>query len=123
MTQRLTVLHTNDLHANYDEWLRQAAVLQSRKAELEAAGETVLVVDAGDHLDMSINECYATEGRMHAEMLREAGYHAITMGNNELLRSKPEQIRQLSLNTPVPFLLCNLMEADGSPIGGCRKGS
>lgn len=121
MTIRLTVLHTNDLHANYDEWLRQVAVLQELRAAREAAGETVLVVDAGDHLDMSVNECFATNGRMHLKMLEQAGYHALSMGNNELLRSRPEQIRELSLQAPIPFLLCNLKEADGSPIGGMQE--
>jgi 5'-nucleotidase len=121
MNKKLTILHTNDLHASYDQALRQAAYIKKRVMQMKANGESFLLVDGGDHMDMSINECLATEGRMHLDMLAETGYHAMSVGNNELLRSTPELIRKLSLQSRVPWLLSNLVEGDGSLIGGVKE--
>ncbi|WLD94563.1 bifunctional UDP-sugar hydrolase/5'-nucleotidase [Alkalihalobacillus sp. AL-G] len=121
MKQAITILHTNDLHGNYEQLLRQAAYIKKRVSELEAQKEDYLLLDGGDHLDMSINECLATNGSMHLEMLEDIGYHAMSVGNNELLRSTPELIRRHSLESTVPWLLLNLAEGDGSIIGGMKE--
>ncbi|WP_113929489.1 bifunctional UDP-sugar hydrolase/5'-nucleotidase [Bacillus sp. P14.5] len=121
MNKSLTILHTNDLHGAYEQALRQAAYIKKRVRELKSNGESFLLVDGGDHMDMSINECLATEGRLDLEMLEETGYHAMAVGNNELLRSTPDQIRKLSLQSKVPWLLANLVEGDGRVIGGMKE--
>ncbi|MCP3739622.1 bifunctional metallophosphatase/5'-nucleotidase [Rossellomorea sp. BNER] len=121
MNQTISIIHTNDLHGNYDQLLRQAAYIKRRVCELKDKGENYILLDGGDHLDMSINECLATNGEMHLEMLEDVGYHAMSVGNNELLRSTPELIRKLSLKSKVPWLLLNLVESDGSSIGGIRE--
>ncbi len=121
MKQTITIIHTNDLHANYEQLLRQAAYIKKRIKELKAENENYLLLDGGDHLDMSINECLATQGKIHLEMLEDVGYNAMSVGNNELLRSTPELIRKQSLETTVPWLLLNLTERDGSTIGGMKE--
>ncbi|MGM0751869.1 MAG: bifunctional metallophosphatase/5'-nucleotidase [Bacillota bacterium] len=121
MNKTITILHTNDLHGNYDLVVRQAAYIKKRVRELKEQGESYLLLDGGDHMDMSINECLATNGHMHLEMLADVGYHAMSVGNNEVLRSSPELIREHSLESSVPWLLLNLAEGDGSPIGGMKE--
>lgn len=121
MKKTITILHTNDLHANYDYASRQAAYIKKRIHELNRLGESYLLVDGGDHLDMSINECLATNGKMHLEMLAEVGYQAMSVGNNELLRSTPDLIRTLSHQSQVPWLLLNLVEGNGTVIGGMKE--
>ncbi|MFG6496438.1 bifunctional UDP-sugar hydrolase/5'-nucleotidase [Fictibacillus sp. UD] len=121
MKETLTILHTNDLHGHYDLALRQSAYIKNRKQELKGKNQHVIAVDGGDHLDMSMNECLATGGYIHLDMLASTGYDALSVGNNELLRLPKEKIRQLSIDSNVPWLLLNLEEADGSQIGGTRK--
>jgi 5'-nucleotidase len=121
MKKNITILHTNDLHGNYDLVVRQAAYIKKRVRELKAQGESYLLLDGGDHMDMSINECLATNGHMHLEMLADVGYHAMSVGNNELLRSTPALIRKHSKETSVPWLLLNLVEGDGTPIAGMKE--
>lgn len=121
MKKTITILHTNDLHGNYDLVIRQAAYLKKRVGELRAQGESYLLLDGGDHLDMSINECLATNGDMHLEMLADVGYHAMSVGNNELLRSSPDLIRKHSRQSRVPWLLSNIVEGDGTPIGAMKE--
>jgi 2',3'-cyclic-nucleotide 2'-phosphodiesterase (5'-nucleotidase family) len=121
MKETLTILHTNDLHGHYDLALRQSAYIKKRKQELLHQNNQVIVVDGGDHMDMSMNECLATGGYLHLDMLAATGYDAMSVGNNELLRLPPAQIRQLSKDSKVPWLLLNLTEADGSQIGGTKR--
>ncbi|WP_394188875.1 bifunctional metallophosphatase/5'-nucleotidase [Paenisporosarcina quisquiliarum] len=121
MKETLTILHTNDLHGHYDLALRQAALIKKRKQELLDQGENVIVLDGGDHMDLSMNECLATSGAIHLEMLAATGYDAMTVGNNELLRLPMERIRELSQQSKVPWLLLNIEEADGSQIGGTKE--
>jgi 5'-nucleotidase len=121
MRETLTILHTNDLHGHYEQALRQSAFIKRRKQELLSQNQNVIVVDGGDHMDMSMNECLATDGYIHLDMVSATGYDAMSVGNNELLRLPKEKIRQLSLDSKVPWLLLNLEEADGSQIGGTQK--
>jgi 5'-nucleotidase len=121
MKQTLTILHTNDLHGHYDYALRQAAFIKKRKQELLSENENVIILDGGDHMDMSMNECLATDGYIHLDLIAAAGYDAMSVGNNELLRLPKDKIRKLSLDSKVPWLLLNLEEADGSQIGGTKE--
>lgn len=121
MKETLTILHTNDLHSHYDLALRQSALIKKRKSDLLNKGENVIVLDGGDHMDMSTNECLATSGAIHLDMLSATGYDAMTVGNNELLRLPKDKIRQLSHDSKVPWLLLNLKESDGSQIGGTKE--
>lgn len=119
MAKRLTILHTNDLHGRYERWLKQAALIRARKAELEAQGDLVLLVDAGDHMDFSIEECMTTNGHLHLQMLADLGVQAFVPGNNELFRTPVPLIRELSLKSEVPWLLANLREVAGRGLAGC----
>ncbi|MDR7071398.1 bifunctional metallophosphatase/5'-nucleotidase [Fictibacillus barbaricus] len=121
MKETITILHTNDLHGHYEFALRQAAFIKKRKKELHAQNENVLLLDGGDHMDMSMNECLATEGYIHLDMLAATEYDAMAVGNNELLRLPKQKIRKLSSDSKVPWLLLNLEEPDGSSIGGTKE--
>ncbi len=68
-----------------------------------------------------MNECLATSGQIHLEMVEATGYDAMSVGNNELLRLPKEKIKQLSHDSKVPWLLLNLVDSDGSQIGGTRE--
>ncbi|KEO84885.1 bifunctional metallophosphatase/5'-nucleotidase [Tumebacillus flagellatus] len=121
MKRNLTILHTNDIHSNFAHELKLAGLLREKRNSLRAAGVPVLVVDGGDHLDISILECQATDGQLNLDLHAALGYHAAAVGNNELSRFTLEQIRGLSRASRVPWLLANVVEGDGSPIGGMQE--
>jgi 5'-nucleotidase len=121
MRQRLTILHTNDVHSYFEAELRLASVLRRRRAELQAEGVPVLLLDGGDHVDMSVLECMATQGQLNLDLRAALAYDAAGVGNNELMRFSLERVREMSQTTQVPWLLANLREADGSLIGGMRE--
>lgn len=118
MKQSLTFLHTNDIHSSFEQEVKVARVIRRRRDELQAAGMPVLLVDGGDHVDMSVLECMGTAGQLNLDLHDALGYVAAAVGNNELSRFSKEQIIALSRTSKVPWLLANLREADGSTLGG-----
>jgi 5'-nucleotidase/UDP-sugar diphosphatase len=83
---RLVILHTNDVHGRAvadpaGKVLGYAAIAQYKK-DLEAAGDSVLLLDAGD-------ACQGTPlvnllmGIPAIEFMNAAGYDAMTLGNHE----------------------------------------
>ncbi|HOX48216.1 MAG TPA: hypothetical protein PLG14_03440 [Spirochaetales bacterium] len=116
---RLTILHTNDVHAEYGPWASCVAYMKRRRAELGAEG--CLTLDSGDHLDMSVDECGLSGGRLHLELLADAGLDAFAPGNNEFCRAPRETLASLSLASPFPWLLSTVEEEDGSAFAGFRK--
>jgi 2',3'-cyclic-nucleotide 2'-phosphodiesterase (5'-nucleotidase family) len=117
---KLTILHTNDLHARYEDWLRCAAFIKRRRAELGPS--SCLVLDAGDHFDLSVDECRLSRGRLNVDLLADAGVDAFTPGNNEFYRASRETLSALSLESPFPWLLSTVEEKDGRPFAGFRRG-
>ncbi|MGB8955870.1 MAG: bifunctional UDP-sugar hydrolase/5'-nucleotidase [Tumebacillaceae bacterium] len=120
MTKTLTILHTNDLHSTYSQWLRLAVEVRRRKKELEAQGRPMLLLEGGDHLDMSVVECLLTEGQVNLDMYAELGYQATAVGNNELMRFTLDQVRAISGRSTVPWVLANLREINGATVGGMK---
>ena len=47
---RVVVLHTNDTHTHIDDGRVAFSEIAAEKARLEAAGEHVILVDAGDYV-------------------------------------------------------------------------
>ena len=47
---RVVVLHTNDTHTHIDDGLVAFSEIAAEKARLEAEGENVILVDAGDYV-------------------------------------------------------------------------
>jgi 5'-nucleotidase len=116
---KLTILHTNDVHAEYGPWLKCAAFIKKRRAELPAG--SCLTVDAGDHLDMSVDECGLSGGRLHLELLADLGLDAFTPGNNEFCRASREALAAWSIGSPFPWLLSTVEEGDGSEFAGFKR--
>ena len=77
-TVKITVIHTNDIHSRVDIYPYVAALAKERKA----AGENVLLLDAGDALH---GQPIATisEGRNIVDIMNAVGYDAMAPGNHD----------------------------------------
>ncbi|MBW1890229.1 MAG: bifunctional metallophosphatase/5'-nucleotidase [Deltaproteobacteria bacterium] len=109
--QRLTILHTNDLHSHFlgfspnedytplvvnndktiGGWARIASVIKSEKA---ARDNPVLVLDAGDFLMGSLFHMVSREVALELMIMKEMGYDVITLGNHEF-DLKPEGLARI----------------------------
>ncbi|AIQ57424.1 bifunctional metallophosphatase/5'-nucleotidase [Paenibacillus borealis] len=112
--QRLTILHTNDIHSHFEMMSPVAAEISAMKA---AAGEgPVLLLDIGDHMDRAAVETEGTMGQANIDIMNLTGYDAVTIGNNEGLTFSQERLSAIFTGIQCPVVCCNFLEsATGEP--------
>ncbi|WP_066891527.1 bifunctional UDP-sugar hydrolase/5'-nucleotidase [Clostridium nigeriense] len=111
---RFKILHTNDVHSRFENF----AKLTTKIKELK--DENTLVLDAGDYHDFKDVMLQGTSGKAGRELLLEAGYEAIAIGNNEAFEGL-DTLGFMVKNDCLPFLSCNLVKLDGSMILGVKR--
>lgn len=72
------ILYTNDVHCEIDDY----PVLAAYKAQLEAEGNTVILVDAGDAIQGEVIGTM-TQGEAIVDIMNAAGYDYAVPGNHE----------------------------------------
>jgi 5'-nucleotidase/UDP-sugar diphosphatase len=108
---RLVILHTNDVHGRAvadpaGKVLGYAAIAQYKK-DLEAAGDSVLLLDAGD-ASQGTPLVNLSMGKTAIEFMNAAGYDAITPGNHEFDWGL-DNARQLAGLADFPMLSANII--------------
>lgn len=112
--QRMTILHTNDIHSHFEMVSPLAAEIAEQRA---AAGEEpLLLLDIGDHMDRAAVETEGTMGQANIDMINLTGYDAVTIGNNEGLTFSSEMLSTLFTGLQCPVVCCNFVESStGEP--------
>ena len=77
----IAIIHTNDTHGYYDEYLGFAAVSELR-SEYEDAGYTVFVLDAGDAFQGTATTSLS-HGETTIDVMNAVGYDLMCPGNHE----------------------------------------
>ncbi|MEK5331583.1 MULTISPECIES: bifunctional metallophosphatase/5'-nucleotidase [unclassified Lysinibacillus] len=95
MLEKIHIFHTNDLHSHFKYWPRMQNYVTTQRAQYEALGETSFLVDVGDHLDRSNIYTDATIGKGNVQLLNNAGYDVVTIGNNEGITLSHEELFHL----------------------------
>lgn len=111
---RLTILHTNDIHSNYENFSKIVAQIKELK------DNNTIVLDVGDFADFKRLELQGTSGLAAMELLEHAGYDALAIGNNELFPGI-EVLKYMAANTKIPLLSSNLLNLDHTSIENVRK--
>ena len=78
LSGKTVILHTNDIHGAIAQYAKVAAL----KADFEASGATVLLVDAGDYSSGDPNVSLS-KGASAIELMNAVGYDYATLGNHE----------------------------------------
>ena len=79
---RVIVLHTNDTHTHVDDGQVAFSEIAAERARLEAAGENVILVDAGDYVQGTALGGFDS-GRSVIDIMNATGYKVATLGNHE----------------------------------------
>lgn len=111
---KLKIIHTNDIHSNYENFARAATLIKELK------DENTLVLDGGDFADFKSIELQGTRGIAALELLESTGYDALTIGNNEMFNGM-DTLEHMATASPLPFISNNLLKKDGSEIHGVVK--
>ena len=108
---KTVILHTNDVHGAIDGYAKAAAL----KAEYEAAGANVLLMDAGD---FSQGETFVSvsKGATAIELMNMAGYDAAAPGNHEFDYGY-DQLKTLVKDADFPVLAANI-KCEGDNVFG-----
>ncbi|MCC8103174.1 MAG: bifunctional metallophosphatase/5'-nucleotidase [Clostridiales bacterium] len=72
------ILHSNDVHGSITGY----AAMTALKADYEAAGAEVIMVDAGDFIQ-GTTYVSTSQGATAVELMNIAGYDVVTLGNHE----------------------------------------
>jgi 2',3'-cyclic-nucleotide 2'-phosphodiesterase (5'-nucleotidase family) len=116
---RLLIAYTNDLHARLDRLASAGEII----ATARAAGDPVLLVDAGDAWQDFRVPVYAVWGADRVvEWMNRAGYDAQALGNHDLYLGW-QKVRTLALEVPFPILSANLRPIDetASPFAASAR--
>ncbi|WP_110928592.1 bifunctional metallophosphatase/5'-nucleotidase [Bacillus massiliglaciei] len=113
MEEIIHLYHTNDLHSHFENWPRIREFLKERKKLHKETGEEAIIVDIGDHVDRWHPYSEGTLGKINVELLNEAGYQYVTIGNNEGITLPHEALDSLYENADFKVLAANLYNVNG----------
>ncbi|KAA0546620.1 bifunctional metallophosphatase/5'-nucleotidase [Bacillus sp. BGMRC 2118] len=108
---KLKIIHTNDLHSNFENFERTTTLIKELK------DENTLLLDGGDFADFKSIELQGTRGLAAIELLESVGYDALTIGNNEMFNGV-DTLEYMAKTSRVPFISSNLLKKDMSTIEG-----
>ncbi|WP_059173581.1 bifunctional UDP-sugar hydrolase/5'-nucleotidase [Bacillus sp. FJAT-27445] len=112
--EKIHIYHTNDLHSHFENWPRISRLISNRAAQHREAGEEVFIFDIGDHVDRWHPFTEGTMGKGNTGLLNEAGYTAITIGNNEGITLPHEGLDSLFAQKNFDVLISNLYNKNGT---------
>lgn len=106
------IYHTNDLHSHFEHWARIHSFLQRRRDLHHGANEDVLLFDIGDHIDRWHPMTDASRGKRNIDLLNDAGYTAVTIGNNEGITLSFEDLNTLYDQRKFDVIVANFFTAN-----------
>lgn len=79
--RRLILLHTNDLHSQFENMPKLANRIQAYRAKYSA--DEILLIDCGDHMDRVSAITEGSYGEANVAVMNATGYDVFVPGNNE----------------------------------------
>ncbi|WP_313893153.1 metallophosphoesterase [Psychrobacillus sp.] len=108
---RIKIIHTNDVHSNFDNFAKAVTLIKQHK------DHDTIILDGGDFADFKSIELQGTRGIAAIELLESVGYDALTIGNNEMFNGV-DTLEHMASNSPFPFISNNLFKKDKTAING-----
>ena len=110
MAGKTVILHTNDVHGAVNGY----AYIAQLKADYEAKGAEVILVDAGD-FSQGTTYVSVTKGADAVTMMNAAGYDVVTLGNHEFDYGYA-QLKENMSKAKFKVVCADVFNEDGTPI-------
>ena len=110
MAGKTVILHTNDVHGAVEGY----AYIAQLKADYEAKGAEVILVDAGD-FSQGTTYVSSTKGADAVTMMNAAGYAVVTLGNHEFDYGYA-QLKENMSKAKFKVVCADVFNEDGTPI-------
>ncbi len=117
---KITILHTNDMHGRLEAMGRLSTYAKQLKADLQAQGRQVFLMDAGDAADRRLGFCGVTKGEAFVPLLNAMHYDVQALGNALSLTYGPRAVTAYAARADFPVLAANVHGAGGNLISGMR---
>ena len=114
MLKRLYLYHSNDLHSHFQQWPKIISYFQNVRSRHFKYQESAFFFDIGDHMDRANPITEATHGKANIELMNRAGYHDVTIGNNEGITLPHQSLNSLYEKATFNVLVANLFDHDGN---------
>ncbi len=111
---RLTILHTNDIHSNFENFAKIVTQIH------EWNDSDALILDAGDFADFKRVELQGTDGLAAIELLKAAGYDALAIGNNEVFQGV-DVLNYMANNGKLPLLSANMHPLEHGKLDSVKR--
>lgn len=110
MAGKTVILHTNDVHGAIAGY----AYIAQLKADYEAKGAEVILVDAGDY-SQGTTYVSVSQGADAVTMMNTVGYDVVTLGNHEFDYGYA-QLKENMTKANFKVLCADVFNEDGTPI-------
>lgn len=110
MAGKTVILHTNDVHGAVEGY----AYIAQLKADYEAKGAEVILVDAGD-FSQGTTYVSTTKGADAVTMMNAVGYDVVTLGNHEFDYGYA-QLKENMSKAKFKVVCADVFNEDGTPI-------
>ena len=110
MAGKTVILHTNDVHGAVNGY----ACIAALKADYEAKGAEVILVDAGD-FSQGTTYVSTTKGADAVTMMNAVGYDVVTLGNHEFDYGYA-QLKENMSKAKFKVVCADVFNEDGTPI-------
>lgn len=107
--RKIVILHTNDIHSDFEAMPKIASVISDRK--IRHAGVPVLTVDCGDHTDRMHVETDGSAGWANVAVMNATGYDLMAIGNNEGLTFPKQDVERMFSGRAAFDIVCSNLAA------------
>lgn len=112
MREAIHIYHTNDLHSHLENWPAIHKFLSERR-QIHEGHASYIQLDIGDHIDRSNIFTEGTLGKGNVELLNDACYDYVTIGNNEGITLSHEDLNKLYTNAKFDVIVSNFTDQQG----------
>ncbi|WP_342598729.1 bifunctional UDP-sugar hydrolase/5'-nucleotidase [Psychrobacillus sp. FSL H8-0483] len=113
MRETIHIYHTNDLHSHLENWPTIHQFLSERRKN-HGPTDSYLTLDIGDHIDRSNIYTEGTLGKGNVQLLNDAEYDYITIGNNEGITLSHEELDTLYAEAKFEVIVSNFTDLKGN---------
>ncbi|MFC0523856.1 bifunctional metallophosphatase/5'-nucleotidase [Pontibacillus salicampi] len=113
MDEKIFLYYTNDLHSHFENWPKIVGHWKKRRKHHQERGETMFLIDIGDHVDRFHPIAEALHGKANVQLLNNAQYDVATIGNNEGITLTHEDLYSLYEEADFDLVVANLNNQNG----------
>lgn len=113
MRETIYIYHTNDLHSHLENWPVIHQFLTDRRKN-HSSETSCLTLDIGDHLDRSNIFTEGTLGKGNVQLLNDAQYDYVTIGNNEGITLSHNDLEALYIDANFEVIVSNFTDLEGN---------